>query len=123
MSCGCAALDLAERLDRLVNVDEPDPSLRLEVPVEDGAVAAELDVAAERRDAVAVAAVQRVLGCPQIRDRLAALMNVVELGSHQAPEDPPAAMRRQDSDERHACGADEPARHAGLERKRRAAPD
>ncbi len=50
-------------------------------------------------------------------------MDVVELGAHQAPEDPAAAMCRQDSDERHACSANEPTGHAGLERKRRAAPD
>ena len=99
----------------LLRVEHAEAPLGLEVLVERGPVPVELDVAGERGDAVAVASVERVLGRPEVGHRLAALVDVVELGPHERAEDPAAAVRRQDADERHASCPDEAARHARLE--------
>ncbi len=65
--------------------------------------------------AVAVPPVERVLGGPEVGNRLAALVNVVELCVHQAAQDPATTVCRQHSDQRHSSGADESAGDARLE--------
>ena len=87
------------------------------------AVARDLHIPAERRDPVAEAAVERVLGGPQIGHGLAALVDVVDLRPHELPEDPSAAMRRQYAHERDAGRADQSARNPRLEREDAAASD
>ena len=69
-------------------------------------VARQRDLARERREAVAEAAVDRLLRRPQRRDRLAALVHVVELRAHHRREDAAAAVRRQHADDGHARAAD-----------------
>ena len=73
--------------------------------------------------AVAEAAVERVLRGPQIGHRLAALVDVVDLGAHEPPQDPAAPMRRQHTHERDAGRANQSARNPRLERKGAAASD
>ncbi len=123
MPRGRRPLDPRERLDCLVLVEQADPACRLELTPERDAVAGDLDVAAEGGDAIAEPAVEGVLGSPEVRHRLAALADVVELRAHQLPEDPAAAVRGQDSHQRHAGRPDQPAGDPGLEREDPAAAD
>ena len=99
------------------------PAGQLEVVVERRAIARDLHIPAERRDAVAEAPVERVLGGPQIGHGLAALVDVVDLRTHEPPQDPAAPMRRQHAHERDAGRADQSARNPRLERKGAAASD
>src|SRR5439155_15885860 len=65
--------------------------------------------------AVAEAAVDRVLGGPEVRDRLAALAAGVELGAHHRPQDPAAPVRGEDGDGGDAGGRNAPAGDRQLE--------
>src|SRR4029453_1066743 len=58
----------------------------------------------QRGGALAVPAVDRLLGCPQRREGLTSLVHVVELGAHHRAEDAAPPMRRQDADDSHAGG-------------------
>ena len=60
------------------------------------------DLADQRRHPVPEAAVDRLLGGPERRDRLAALVHVVELRAHHRPQDAAAAVRRIRADDRDA---------------------
>ena len=70
---------------------------RLEAAARTPSTPAELDLARERRHAVAEAPVDRLLRRPQERHRLAALVNVVELGAHHRAQDAAPPVRRETS--------------------------
>ena len=66
----------------------------------------QLDVAGQRREAVPEAAVDASLGGVQRRDRLAALVGVLELAPHDRRQHAAAAVRRQHADGHHAGSRD-----------------
>jgi hypothetical protein len=74
-----------------------------------------LDLAAERGHSVAEAAVNRLFRSPQARERLAALVDVVELRAHELRENPLPPVGRQHADYRHPRGRHDRARHGELE--------
>jgi hypothetical protein len=82
-----------------------------------------VDVAAERRLPVAEMAVDRVLGGPQVSDRLAAPVHVVELRAHHGAQDAAAPVRGEHADHREPGCPHHAARHGQLERERAAAAD
>jgi len=67
----------------LFGFDQPQRPLGLEQLRERGVLARKRDLAAERCEAVAVAAVDRLLGCPQCREWLSPFVCIVELRAHQ----------------------------------------
>ena len=84
-------------------------------PSEAAVDAQDLDVAAERSHPVPVPPVDRLLRSPQAGNRLAALVDVVELCAHQLGEDPATPMGWQHAHDRDpGCGNDR-ARHRELE--------
>ena len=74
-------------------------------------------------EAVAEAAVDRLLGGPQRGDRLTALPDLGELGPHHPAQDPLAAMRRVHADDRDAGARERASRDAQLEGERTGAGD
>ena len=86
--------------------------------------AGDLEPEHERREAVAVAAVDRLLRGPERGERLAALVHVVELRAHHRAENPAPSVGREDADDgdagRFERGA---ARHGHPERERARAAD
>ena len=82
-----------------------------------------LDLAGERRQPVAVTAVDPLVGGPERGDRLPALVRVVELGAHHRREDPLAAVRRVDADDGDARARDRASRNRQVERERSGAAD
>src|SRR6185312_9449369 len=72
--------DRRDRLERFVGVDQPHCPLRLERLRERAVLVRKRDLTAERRKPVTEAAVDRLLGRPERRERLTALVSVVELG-------------------------------------------
>jgi hypothetical protein len=84
-------------------------------PSEAAVDAQDLDVAAERSHSVPVPPVDRLLRSPQAGNRLAALVNVVELGAHQLGEDPATPMGRQHADDRDPGCRNDRTRHRELE--------
>jgi hypothetical protein len=83
----------------------------------------DVDLARERAEPVPEAAVDRRLRRPQVRDRLAALVDVVELRAHERAQDPAAPVRREDADDGHPRRRDASARDGQLERERAGAAD
>ena len=75
------------------------------------------------REPVAVPAVDGLLGRPQGSDRLAALPDLGELGTHHPAQDPLAAMRRVHADDRDAGAREGASRDAQLEGERTGAGD
>ena len=116
-------VDRRDQLERLLGREQPQARLARR-PRQARVLAREVDLGRHRGQAVAEAAVDLVVRGPEVRDRLAALVDVVELGAHQRAEQAAAAVRRQDADDGHARGADgSPARDGELERERAAARD
>ena len=118
-----AVVDRRAQTQRLVAPDNPHRPLPLHRPHEVGVRSRDLHVAAERRQAVAVAPVDRGLGSPERCEGLAARVDVVELGAHELAEDPAPAMGRQDADNRHARGPHRPAGDGEVELERAGAAD
>ena len=84
---------------RLARRDEVDVLLR------------DVHLARERGAAVAEAAVDRLLRRPERRDRLAALVRVVEVRAHHRAQHASPAVRRRDADDRRAGAGQHAARH------------
>src|SRR6185436_4980463 len=74
-------------------------------------------------DPVAETAVDRGFRCPEDRERLAALAEIVELAPHELSQDPAAPMARQHPDPGHTTRRELTARHRQSERKRGSCPD
>jgi hypothetical protein len=85
--------------------------------------ALKVHVAAQRREPVAEAPVDPTLRGPERRERLAPLADVVQLDAHQLPEDPAAAVRGQDADDRDARRLHGSTRDGELELERARAAD
>ncbi len=94
-------VDGRKQRQRLVGLDQPDPADQAHAWTKLALGPWDLQLERERGQPVAVAAVDRLLGGPQHRKRLAALVDAVELGAHHRPQDPAAPVRRQDADDRH----------------------
>jgi hypothetical protein len=86
-------------------------------------VARQVDLAGERGEAVAEAAIDPVLRGPQVRDGLAPRLTGVELGAHHRGEHASPAMGRQHADDAHPGGPDPAARHRELQREGTRAAD
>ena len=94
---------LVHRPDQVVRrcgVDEPPAALPAGIVTQLEAAAVRLQPRARRREPVAEAPVDRSLGGPERRDRLAPLARVRELLRHQPAENPLPPVRRLDSDPR-----------------------
>ena len=120
---GDAVVDLREQPQRLVGRDEPGRARPVDRLREARVALRDLHVAGDGSEAVAEASVDAALRGPENRDRLAARMDILELGTHELPQDAAAAMRRQDSDHRRAGGTDRPAGNGQVELERAGAGD
>ena len=87
---------------RLVELDEPDRAGRDVRQPERAAFAGDVDPHAQRAKAIAEALVDAALRRPQDCERLAALVDGVELEPHHPAQDAAAAMGRVDADDRDA---------------------
>ena len=85
--------------------------------------ALDLQLSAERGHPVTESPIDRLLGGPEAGDRLAALVRVVELDTHELGEDSVARVRRQDADDGHSGGRDDCAGNRELELERAGAGD
>src|SRR5262249_42152297 len=105
-------VDRRQRTGSGVGIEQPDPADHLHVVPEGAVDPRDLQLARARGEAVAVPAVDRLLGGPERRERLAALVDVVELDAHHRAEDPAPSVSWQDADDGDSggtqCGA---ARH------------
>ena len=93
-----AIVDRAHRRQRLGARKQPHAADRVIPADERGPAPFEVDLAEERREAVAEAAVDAALGRVQHRDRLAARMDVVQLCPHERGVDAAPPVRRLDAD-------------------------
>src|SRR6185295_14214515 len=84
--------------ERLLVGDEAEGAAVLRSLAEAAVHALDLQLSAERGHPVAESPIDRLLGGPEARDRLAALVRVVELDAHELGENPAACVRRQDAD-------------------------
>ena len=112
-----------EQLERLLRVDDPQRSLALERTRERRVLSRDRDFGALRRHAIAEAAVDRVLGRPQERERLATLVHVVELRAHHRAQNATPPVRGERPDDGHARGRHDRAGHRQLEGERAGAAD
>ena len=103
-----AVVDRRDHVLRLLERDQAHGRALVGRLAQAGVAARELHLARERREAVAEAAVDHLLGGPERRDRLTALADVLELGAHHRREDAAAAVRRQHADDGDAAAADGP---------------
>ena len=108
---------------RLVVVDQTEAPLARQLRPDANAVALRLDVHAHRGEAVAEAAVDRLLGRPERRHGLAALTDVAELRLHHPAKQALPAVRRQDADDGDARAGDGAAGQRQLLRVRACAGD
>ena len=108
---------------RLVELDEPDRAGRAVRSSEGAAIAQEVHPHPQAAEAVAEALVDAALGGPQDRDRLAALMDAVELEPHHPAQDSLAPMGRLDADDRDAGGGQHAAGDRQLEAEDAGRPD
>ena len=99
--CPDALVDRRKELARLAAIHEANLAARRVRQAEGGAGALDLDAGRQRGEAVAEALIDAPLRRPERRQRLAALVNVVELAPHHLAQDPAPSMRRL-----HAHGAD-----------------
>ena len=99
-------------------IDEPPAALPAGIVAQLEAAAVGLQRCARRREPVAEATVDRGLGGPERRDRLAPLARVRELLRHQPAQDPLPAVSRLHSDPRHTGARQLAARDRQVERVR-----
>src|SRR5438132_9197129 len=86
-----------ECFECFLGLDQADGPQRLERPSEDRVLAREIHLPAKCGGPIAEAPVNRLLGGPQGGQRLAPLMDVVELAPHEGAQDTAPAMRRVDA--------------------------
>ena len=118
-----AVVDAREELERLAASTKRGVASRSSGRAKAEYSPGEVHLADEGRHPVAEAAVDRLLGGPQERERLTALVDVVELGAHQGAQDSTAPVRRVGPDDRDARGRDDAARNREPEREGAGAAD
>jgi hypothetical protein len=107
----------------LLEGDEPQAGCRVGRSAEPVVAARERQLGPEGGHPVAVAAVDRLLGRPEGRDRLAARDDVLELRAHHAAQHAAAPVRGQDADDGDAGARHRTARNGEPEREGTCAAD